>query len=119
MDTDEAERLAHEWIEAWNAHDLERVLSHYADEVEFTSPFVAAVLGDAGGTVRGKPALRAYFARALERYPQLHFRLERALSGVSSVTLCYGSVNGLAAAEVMEVDGAGRIVRVQCHYAPR
>jgi ketosteroid isomerase-like protein len=23
------------WLEAWDAHDLERIMNHYADEVEF------------------------------------------------------------------------------------
>jgi len=27
---------AQEWIAAWNAHDLERILAHYADDVELT-----------------------------------------------------------------------------------
>jgi len=119
MTPEDAERLAREWIEAWNAHDLERILSHYADDVEFTSPFVAAIMGDPAGLVRGKAALREYFARGLPRYPELHFRLERVLAGISSVTLCYESVNNLRAAEVMEVGDDGRVVRVQCHYAPR
>ena len=31
-------RFAAEWIEAWNAHDLERILAHYADDFEMASP---------------------------------------------------------------------------------
>src|ERR1700723_3107179 len=27
-----------EWIAAWNAHDLPRILSHYADDFEMSSP---------------------------------------------------------------------------------
>jgi ketosteroid isomerase-like protein len=29
MSPDFAERFANEWVAAWNARDLERVLSHY------------------------------------------------------------------------------------------
>lgn len=119
MTPERAERFAREWLDAWNAHDLERILSHYADDVEFTSPFIPALLGDASGTVRGRHALRDYFAKGLARYPALHFRLETVLAGLRSFTVCYESVNGLAAAEVMEVDGEGRIVRVLAHYADR
>lgn len=32
IDTAFAEHFAHEWIEAWNSHDLEAVLSHYSDD---------------------------------------------------------------------------------------
>lgn len=119
MTPQRAARLARDWLDAWNAHDLERVLGHYADDVEFTSPFVPALLGDAGGTVRGRQALGDYFAKALARYPALHFRLESVLAGLRSFTVCYESVNGRAAAEVMELDAEGRIVRVLAHYADR
>src|SRR5437660_91789 len=59
--------FAADWVAAWNRHDLDAILSHYADDVVFTSPFAVRLTGD--GTVRGKPALRAYFAAALTRLP--------------------------------------------------
>ena len=31
VDSAFAEHFANDWIAAWNAHDLDRVLSHYAD----------------------------------------------------------------------------------------
>lgn len=58
-----AERFARQWVEAWNAHDLERILAHYEDDFERTSPVIARLAGEASGTLRGKPAGRA--ARAL------------------------------------------------------
>ena len=30
--------FADEWIAAWNSHDLDRVLRHYAADAELTSP---------------------------------------------------------------------------------
>ena len=36
----DAQRFALEWIESWNSHDLERILSHYSDDVEVTSPLI-------------------------------------------------------------------------------
>ena len=42
----EATRFAREWVAAWNSHDLERILSHYADDAELTSPLVQKILGD-------------------------------------------------------------------------
>jgi ketosteroid isomerase-like protein len=69
IDKEEAERLARDWIDAFNRHDLDAVLVHYANDVEFTSPAVVDVAGEPSGTLRGKDALRAYFAAALERFP--------------------------------------------------
>jgi SnoaL-like protein len=113
----EAQDFAHEWIEAWNSHDLERILEHYAEEVEVTSPLVEAVLGPGRVTVRGKPALLAYWSKALARFPDLRFLLFRAYAGPQSVILHYQSVQGLVAAECMELDADGRVFRVLAHYA--
>jgi ketosteroid isomerase-like protein len=35
--------FAHEWVAAWNAHDLERVLSHYTEDFEMSSPFIVSL----------------------------------------------------------------------------
>ena len=106
--------FAAEWIAAWNRHDLDAILAHYTTDVVFTSPFAVRLTGDA--TVRGTDALRTYFATALTRFPDLHFRLRHALPGVNSVVLVYESVEGLLAAEAFEFDAAGKVCRVTCHY---
>ncbi len=49
MDKAFAEHFATEWIESWNAHDLSRVLSHYAEEFEMSSPVIIQVTGDSSG----------------------------------------------------------------------
>jgi hypothetical protein len=108
--------FAAEWIAAWNHHDLDAVLVHYAADVVFTSPFAVRLTGD--GTVRGKEALRAYFTAALTKFPDLHFRLRHALPGVNSLVLLYDSVEGLLAAEAFEFDSGGKVTRVNCHYTP-
>ena len=41
-----ADRFAQEWIDAWNSHHLERVLSHYADDFEMSSPYIAQITGE-------------------------------------------------------------------------
>lgn len=111
-------QLAAQWVEAWNAHDLDAILSHYAEDVEFTSPFVVRLTGDPSGTLRGKAALGDYFSRGLAAYPDLRFELLRTLTGVDSVTLYYRSVNGLYAAETMQVGADGLVKRVWAHYGP-
>jgi ketosteroid isomerase-like protein len=116
LTTSDAARLADEWFAAWNAHDLEAIIAHYAEDVEFVSPFVAVLNDDPAGIVRGKDELRAYFARALERFPDLRFEPLDVLVGVDSVTLSYVSVGGRRAAEVMTVGDDGQVTRVLAHY---
>jgi hypothetical protein len=113
----EAQEFALEWIAAWNSHDLDRILSHYADDVEVTSPLVETVLGPGRVTLRGKELLREYWGTALAKYPDLHFRLYRAYAGPRSVVLHYQSVQALVSAECMEFNGAGLVRRVLAHYA--
>ena len=38
MDHESARRFAGHWLEAWNSHDLDAVLSHCSDDVVFSSP---------------------------------------------------------------------------------
>lgn len=116
LTTDAATHVADEWFAAWNAHDLDAILTHYADDVEFVSPFVAVLNDDPDGVIHGKEALRVYFARAFERFPDLHFEPLDVLVGVDSVTLYYVSVGGRLAAEVMTLGPDGRVVRVLAHY---
>ena len=40
-----ARRFAEEWIAAWNAHDLERILPHYSDDFEMHSPLIVERMG--------------------------------------------------------------------------
>jgi len=115
MSTDFA-TFASEWIAGWNAHDLGRILAHYSEDVELVSPFVGRLTGQGDGLVRGKAALRDYFARGLEAYPALRFELMRVYPGVRSCVLEYRSVNGLRAAETIEFDKEGKVRRVLAHY---
>jgi ketosteroid isomerase-like protein len=117
LDAGDAAAFADDWYAAWNAHDLDAILHHYADDVEFTSPFVVRLNDDPTGTLHGKDALRAYFERALERFPDLRFVPIMTLVGVNSVTLHYVSVEDRRTAEVMTLGPGGRVVRVLAHYA--
>jgi hypothetical protein len=117
MTSQQSEKIAKEWIEAWNSHSLGTILSHYSDEIEFTSPFVVNLLGDPLGTIKGKQILRSYFEKGLLAYPDLRFELLNVFSGVNSLTLYYKSVKGMLAAEVMILNSDGKISKVIAHYA--
>jgi SnoaL-like domain len=104
-----------EWIEAWNAHDIHRILSHYRDDVRLVSP-LAARAGARHGAVRGLAALREYFELGLASYPALHFQPIAALGGIGSIALHYRSVEDRPAIEVMELDARGQVRRATVHY---
>ena len=112
----EARQFAQGWVQAWNSHDLDAIMSHYAGQVVLTSPTAARLLGDPSGTVAGKQAARSYFERGLEAYPNLRFELLDVMWGISSVVLYYVNQNGTKTAELMEFDGRGKVVRVVANY---
>jgi predicted ester cyclase len=109
-------KFARDWVDAWNSHDLERILTHYDDEVLLTSP-VALKLLNGDGTVRGKAALREYFLRGVQAFPNLHFDLIDALWGTETIVVYYfNNVRGSKTAEVMLMNPAGKIRRVWANY---
>ena len=111
-----AERFAREWVAAWNAHDLERILEHYEDDFEMTSPVIVTLAGEPSGKLRGKAAVGAYWAKALQKLPGLRFELIGALAGVDSVTLYYKGHRGLSA-EVLHFGPGGKVRAAFAHYA--
>jgi hypothetical protein len=113
---EEAWNLANLWVAAWNAHDLDLIMTHYDDAVELTSPVAAQLLGIRDGKVAGKANLRAYFRRGLEAYPELQFRLVDVLCGMNSVVLYYTNQKGTRTAEFMELSTTGKVARVVANY---
>ena len=110
-----ATHFAAEWIAAWNAHDLPRILSHYTDDFEMSSPYIVQLLGEPGGKLKGKAAVGEYWRRALERTPTLHFELVDTLVGVDSLVLYYRGARGLAA-EIFYFNAAGVVTKAGAHY---
>ena len=67
---------AHKWVKAWNDHNLDAILSLYADEVEFSSPKIKVILGENKNcTITSKTELRKYFSAGLKRFPNLKFNI--------------------------------------------
>ena len=111
-----AGQFAHDWMLAWNCHDLDAIMSHYAPDVVLTSPTAARLLSSPSGTVAGKEAVRGYFERGLEAYPDLKFALLDVMWGVSSILLYYVNQKGTRTGEFMELDANQKVIRVMAHY---
>lgn len=116
LSEEKARQLAAHWIQAWNSHDLGEIMAHYAEDVVLVSPVAARILNDPSGTVKGKDALRAYFKKGLEGYPNLKFELLDTMWGLSSIVLYYVNQRGTKTAEFMEIDSNGKVVRVVANY---
>jgi ketosteroid isomerase-like protein len=101
--------LGRDLVDAWNARDLERVLSLYAEDTEMTSDQIPAMGFDPSGTVRGKADLRAYWSKALALIPNLHFTLIDTYVSPDSVVVFYQNERGKKICEYLRLDAAGKI----------
>jgi ketosteroid isomerase-like protein len=111
-----ARTFASQWIAAWNAHDLERVLEHYSEDVEFYSPYIITLADEPTGRIAGKAALRNYWAQALAKIPELRFELIEALVGVNSLAIYYKGHRGTVA-EVLVFGDSGRVKTATVCYS--
>jgi ketosteroid isomerase-like protein len=94
MDTKRATELATAWASAWNAHDLDEILSHFADDIVFTSPVAAQLVAGSNGVIEGKQALRHYWEQGLRLIPDLHFEVVGVYVGVNVMVINYRNQKG-------------------------
>ena len=111
IDPDWAKAFANDWIDAWNAADMDRILSHYSDDFAMTSPLIEERTGNPSATVKGKQAVRAYWEPSLRAEPPLRFELVDLLVGIDSITLYYRNVGRRVVAETLLFAEDRRVVR--------
>jgi len=112
----DAQKFAKNWIECWNSHNLDDILSHYSDEIEITTPMIKLAGGIESGSLKGKENVRGYWKKALEKIPDLKFELYEVTSGINSVALFYKSVMNKKAIEVMFFDDYGKVNKMFAYY---
>ncbi|WP_425097975.1 YybH family protein [Tropicibacter sp. S64] len=110
----DAQAFAQDWQDGWNSHDLGRIMAHYREDIVFRSNKALALVGQ--GELRGKSALRAYWAAALDRQPDLRFEVLDVFDGFGMLTLTYRNHRGMLAAETLYFDDTGIVYQAAaCH----
>ena len=104
MNDIEAQEFADEWVRNWNAHDIDALLRHFADDVVFTSPVAVRLLGG-DGVIRGKEALRNYWSEGVRLIPDLQFEVLAVYAGISTLVIHYRNQAGGLVCEVLTFDG--------------
>ena len=112
----EAKQFAKEWVESWNSHDMQRILAHYAEDIEITTPMIKLAGGIESGSLKGKAAVAHYWNRAFKKVPDLHFELVDVTEGIDSIALYYKSIMNKMAIEVMFFDANGKVCRMHAFY---
>lgn len=112
----EAEDFANKWICAWNSHNIDRILEHYSEDFDMTTPMIALVMSNKTCTLKGKKNVRAYWEQALGRVPDLQFELLDVLVSVNSLIIYYKAVFGKRAAEIFFFGEDGKVNKSIAHY---
>ncbi len=81
-----------------------------------TSPFIALLMKEPSGTLKGKEKIGAYWAKALQRMPDLHFELIEVRSSVNRIAIYYHAVFGKRAVELLFFDNNGKVARGIAYY---
>jgi ketosteroid isomerase-like protein len=108
--------LALDWIGAWNARDIDKIMDHYADDVEFYSPTVVQRWNIEDGRLIGKAKLKQHFLKGFELAPDLHFEFVSVMAEDNSVTITYKRENGQLVSDYIMLDKAGKAKLVKAYY---
>ena len=85
----EALAYAEEWVAKWNRRDVEAVLALFSEDVVFTSPLAASIVGSA--RLEGKAMLRKYWTQAIAAIQTLHFTLDYVIAEGDRLAIVYVS----------------------------
>lgn len=106
--------IAHKWFDAFNRHQLDDLLSLYADDAEHFSPKLKVRIPETKGLIKSQVALRAWWQDSFNRLPTLHYEVIRLTPYENRVFMEYArKVEGeedLTVGEMLEVEN-GLIVK--------
>lgn len=99
--------IAQRWFNAFNEHNLEKLLALYDDNARHYSPKLKARNPETKGLIIGTNALRIWWKDSFERLPSLKYVPQRFIADDSNVFMEYtryvdGEEN-LAVGEVLEI----------------
>ncbi|WP_255361909.1 nuclear transport factor 2 family protein [Methanosarcina barkeri] len=95
---------------------MNRILDHYSEDFEMTTPMIVLVMNDQTGTLKGKKNVKPYWEKALERVFDLRFELIDVFVSVNSLVIYYKAVLGKRAAEILFFGKDGKVHRSIAHY---
>jgi ketosteroid isomerase-like protein len=108
MSAQNNKQIATKWFEAFNAHDLEKLLSLYNDNAQHYSPKLKIRMPETQGLIKGKQALREWWQDAFDRLPTLQYEVIKLTTDEDQVFMEYiRRVDGeddLSVGEVLQID---------------
>ncbi|HNR18828.1 MAG TPA: nuclear transport factor 2 family protein [Bacteroidia bacterium] len=113
------EQIAIKWLEAFNEHHLENLLSLYHNDAVHFSPKLKIRKPGTKGLIKGKDALRDWWHDAFERLPQLRYIKQTITANHQRVFMEYKRMvpaeEDMMVAEVLEIEN-GLIVASRVYH---
>jgi ketosteroid isomerase-like protein len=102
------EAIALKWFEAFNTHDLEKLLLLYHEDAKHFSPKLKIRKPETEGYIVGKNALREWWQDAFNRLPTLNYNVTSLTANNKAVFMEYiRKVNDepdMLVAEILEIE---------------
>lgn len=89
MNSEQNKQIALSWFEAFNAHDVEKILTLYDDEAEHFSPKLKVRQPETKGLIKGKAALRNWWKDSFDRLPSLNYKVKKLTADEEQVFMEY------------------------------
>src|ERR1051325_2271162 len=93
------------WINGWNNHDIQTILSMYSENIEFSSPKIKSVFPDRNiSKIDNKKVLEEYWSKALKNnFPNLKFTAKEVFVHDNKIILeYYATLDGKQKTSVIE-----------------
>jgi hypothetical protein len=107
---------AHEWLDAWNAHDPERVVEQFTDDVVVHSPLAGQLRPGSNGVLQGKDEVLSYYRDGLAASAGLRFSLIEVCTGVDGITIVYRNHREIVVTEALTLHDDGLACEVRVSY---
>ena len=111
--------IANKWFDAFNEHNLEKLLALYSNTAQHYSPKLKTRKPETKGLITGKDALRNWWKDSFERLPSLKYVPQNFIVNDSSVFMEYiRNVEGeenMTVGEVLEIKG-GLIIASRVYH---
>jgi hypothetical protein len=112
--------IAQAWFDAFNNHNLEKLLSLYDDEAVHFSPKLKVKQPESNGLIVGKKALKIWWKEAFERLPTLHYKAATLTANSDRVFMEYlrtvANENDMLVAEVLDIK-EGKIIASRVYHS--
>lgn len=111
--------IAHLWFEAFNNHNLEKLISLYEDDAQHFSPKLKIRHPETKGFITGKEALRTWWQDSFNQLPTLHYKVTSLTSNSDRVFMEYvrsvENEDDMLVAEILEIKD-GKIITSRVYH---